>query len=156
MSGRAEFEPLVAEVTRWVAGKPLDAALEAALNAHFPPNSPTFRKIEAACCDGIAAGWMCERAAGGIKYGRVAKPSAALDGFSIDVVDMSDVKGPHHRHPNGEIDMIMPQSGKAEFDGQGAGWRVYGAGSAHVPTVAGGRALVLYLLPGGAIEFTKS
>ena len=28
-------------------------------------------------------------------------------------------------------------------------------GSAHRPTVAAGRALVLYLLPQGAIEFTK-
>ncbi|MBP6368696.1 MAG: DUF4863 family protein, partial [Burkholderiales bacterium] len=42
----------------------------------------------------------------------------------------------------------------ATFDGQGAGWVVYGPGSAHSPTVAGGRALVLYLLPQGAIEFT--
>lgn len=35
------------------------------------------------------------------------------------------------------------------------GWLVYGAGTAHDPTVTGGRALVLYLLPGGAIEFTR-
>jgi len=35
-------------------------------------------------------------------------------------------------------------------------WLVYGPGSAHSPTVAHGRALVLYLLPQGAIEFTKS
>ncbi|MEK7820796.1 MAG: DUF4863 family protein, partial [Pseudomonadota bacterium] len=33
---------------------------------------------------------------------------------------------------------------------------VYAAGSAHYPTVTGGAALVLYLLPGGAIEFTKA
>jgi len=32
---------------------------------------------------------------------------------------------------------------------------VYGPGSAHRPTVRGGKALVLYLLPAGAIEFTK-
>jgi hypothetical protein len=156
MTSRAEFETLIAGVTRWVAGKPLDRALETQLNAKFSATSPTFKAIEAACRQAISEGWMCERAAAGIKYGRVAKPSPALDGFSIDVVDMEDVEGPHHRHPNGEIDMIMPQSGAARFDGQGAGWRVYGAGSAHVPTVAGGRALVLYLLPGGAIEFTKS
>ena len=42
----------------------------------------------------------------------------------------------------------------ARFDGHGAGWVVYGPGSAHSPTVTGGRALVLYLLPQGAIEFT--
>ena len=41
-------------------------------------------------------------------------------------------------------------------DGHGEGWLVYGAASAHHPTVTGGRAMVLYLLPGGAIEFTRS
>jgi hypothetical protein len=155
MTSREDFETLVAGVTHGIAGKPLDGALEVELNGKFPASSPTFKAIEAACRRAISEGWMCERTAAGIKYGRVAKPTPALDGFSIDVVDMADVKGPHHRHPNGEIDMIMPQSGDARFDGQGAGWRVYPAGSAHVPAVAGGRALVLYLLPGGAIEFTK-
>ena len=50
----------------------------------------------------------------------------------------------------------MPVSGAATFDGRGAGWLVYEPGSAHVPTVSGGRALVLYLLPQGAIEFTAA
>ena len=35
-----------------------------------------------------------------------------------------------------------------------AGWKVYAPGSDHFPTVRGGRALVLYLLPAGAIQFT--
>jgi hypothetical protein len=68
---------------------------------------------------------------------------------------MGDCKGPHHRHPNGEIDMIMPLDANAKFDGRGKGWLVYPAGHAHNPTVSEGRALVLYLLPQGAIEFTK-
>jgi hypothetical protein len=72
----------------------------------------------------------------------------------VDVVDMDDLAGPHHAHPNGEIDMIMPLTEGARFDGHGAGWLVYGPGSAHRPTVTGGRALVLYLLPGGAIDFS--
>jgi hypothetical protein len=50
--------------------------------------------------------------------------------------------------------MIMPLTEGARFDGHGAGWLVYGPGSAHRPTVTGGRALVLYLLPGGAIDFS--
>jgi hypothetical protein len=99
---------------------------------------------------------MCNREAGGIRYGRVVKPSEATHGFSVDVVDMQNVAGPHHRHPNGEIDLVMPLSGEARFDGRPAGWVVYGPGSAHRPTVSGGRALVLYLLPGGAIEFSKT
>lgn len=92
---------------------------------------------------------------GGIRYGRVIKPDAALGGYSVDVVDMDDLAGPHHRHPQGEIDLIMPLSDQARFDGRGAGWLVYGPGTAHRPTVSAGRALVLYLLPDGAIEFTR-
>jgi hypothetical protein len=41
-------------------------------------------------------------------------------------------------------------------DGHGGGWCIYPPGSAHSPTVSGGAALVLYLLPEGKIEFTKS
>jgi hypothetical protein len=78
-----------------------------------------------------------------------------LHGFSVDVVDMKDIAGPHHTHPNGEIDLIMPIDGDATFDERPAGWCVYGPGTAHRPTVAHGRALVLYLLPQGAIEFTR-
>jgi len=72
------------------------------------------------------------------------------------VVDMQPLAGPHHRHPNGEIDLVMPIEAGAEFDGHGAGWVVYEPGSAHHPTVTVGRALVLYLLPAGAIEFTRT
>ena len=68
---------------------------------------------------------------------------------------MADIAGPHHVHPNGEIDLIMPIEGEATFDGRPAGWAVNPPGSAHRPTVASGRALVLYLLPDGKIEFTK-
>jgi hypothetical protein len=67
---------------------------------------------------------------------------------------MHDLVGPHHRHPNGEIDLIVPVDDGATFDGRGAGWLVYGPDTAHRPTVAQGRAFVLYLLPQGAIEFT--
>ena len=67
----------------------------------------------------------------------------------------TDVAGPHHTHPNGEIDLHMPLGGDATFDGRPAGWVVMPPGSAHRPTVRAGRALVLYLLPLGAIEFTK-
>ena len=114
------------------------------------------RDVLAACRAGIDEGWMCNREAGGIRYGRVVKPGPATHGFSVDVVEMNDVAGPHHRHPNGEVDLVMPLEGDARFDGHGAGWVVYGPGSAHRPTVSGGKALVLYLLPDGAIEFTKA
>jgi hypothetical protein len=152
----AQFNDLIATVTSAISGAPLDASLQQSLNRRFPADGETYRSIFDACRAGIAAGWMCNREHAGIKYGRVVKPGPATQGFSVDVVDMSDVAGGHHRHPTGEIDLVMPLDAGAAFDGHGAGWVVYGPGSAHTPTVSGGRALVLYLLPDGAIEFTKS
>jgi len=150
-----QFRDLITPITEDVQGKPLDGKLEAGLNAAYPADGAAFYDIFEGCKQAIAAGWMCNREAGGIKFGRVVKPGDQTQGFSVDVVDMKDLKGPHHRHPNGEIDMIMPIDASAKFDGRGAGWLVYGPGSAHHPTVTEGRALVLYLLPQGAIEFTK-
>lgn len=150
-----KFKSLVQPIAARCQGRPLDKSLEAELSVDFPASGEWFTEITAACQQAIQAGWMCKYEAGGIRYGRVIKPDPALHGFSVDVVDMNDLQGPHHRHPNGEIDLIMPQSTGALFDGHGAGWLVYEAGSAHHPTVSRGRALVLYLLPGGAIEFTR-
>jgi hypothetical protein len=143
------------EATRLVSGQPFDSGLQARLNREAGPGSPLYQNIFAACKQGVADGWMCNREGGGIRYGRVIKPADDLAGCSVDVVDMNDLAGPHHAHPNGEIDLIMPLTDDARFDGHGAGWLVYGPGSAHRPTVTQGRALVLYLLPGGAIDFTR-
>jgi hypothetical protein len=151
-----EFAALVAPITGWIGDRALDASLEADLNRTFSPDGPLFQSVVDACRAGVAAGWMCNREGGGIKYGRVVKPGEASHGFSVDVVEMENLAGPHHRHPEGEIDMIMPLSGSARFDGRGAGWLVYGPGSAHCPTVSEGKALVLYLLPKGKIEFTAA
>jgi Domain of unknown function (DUF4863) len=150
-----QFRALITPITHRIQGKPLDTALQSELNAAYPANGPEFAAIFDACRKAIQAGWMCNREAGGIKYGRVIKPSAETHGFSVDVVDMNECAGGHHRHPNGEIDLIMPLTENAKFDGRGAGWLVYGPDTAHSPTVSEGRALVLYLLPGGSIEFTK-
>lgn len=149
------FTKLVGDLTSRIEGRPLDAQLESDLNALFPPQGREYGDLFDACREAIQAGWMCNREGGGIKYGRVIKPGPQTNGFSVDVVAMEPLAGPHHRHPNGEIDLIMPLEPSAEFDGHGAGWVVYGPGSAHHPTVTGGRALILYLLPAGAIEFTR-
>ena len=147
---------LVSPITNYVDGRLLDKNLEIALNQSFPVEGELFQRIFAACRDAIEAGWMCSREADGIKFGRVIKPGVKLHGYSVDVVEMENVRGPHHRHPNGEIDMVMPLTIDAKFDGHGAGWVVYGANTAHYPTVTDGKALVLYLLPQGAIEFSRS
>ena len=89
------------------------------------------------------------------RYGRIFEAGEATHGFSVDVVDITDLVGNHHRHPTGEIDMIMPVTPEARFDGRGAGWLVYAPGTGHRPTVSAGRALILYLLPDGKIEWTS-
>jgi hypothetical protein len=150
----SEFRTRIAELTAELAGRPLDDGLGAWLNARHGAGSATYAALAEACRVGVRDGWLCQREGGGIKYGRVFKPADDLHGFSVDVVDMQDIAGPHHVHPNGEIDLIMPIEGEARFDGRPAGWCVYGPGSAHRPIVSGGRALVLYLLPQGAILFT--
>ena len=145
------FQELVQTITSSIAGKPLDEALAAELNETFPADSDAFKNIQSACEAAVEEGWMCDQEYGGIKFGRVIKD---IDGFSVDVVHMADVVGPHHRHPKGEIDLIMPIEGEAKFDDHGAGWLVYGPETAHNPTETDGTALVLYLLPDGEIDFT--
>ena len=155
-----DLHQALAPLTGQLAGRPLDQALDAWLNAEAGPGSATYAAITAACMAGVAEGWLCNRHqqldSGGIRYGRIFKPAPELDGFSVDVVDMENIAGPHHSHPNGEIDLLMPTEGDALFDGRAAGWVVYPPGSAHRPTVSQGRALVLYLLPAGAIQFTPA
>ena len=149
------FRAQLVELSAAIAGRPVDAALDAWLNAEHGAQSSTYAALKASCEQGVAEGWLCNREGGGIRYGRIFKPADDLQGFSVDLVDMRDIAGPHHVHPQGEIDLIMPLDDGATFDGRPAGWCVYPAGSAHSPTVRNGRALVLYLLPQGQIEFTK-
>jgi hypothetical protein len=149
------FRQLLKPITATISQSKIDANLEAKLNSAFPPSGETFRSIESTCHEAIRAGWMCSQGGDGRRFGRVLEPSIATNDLSIDVVDLTDIVGPHHRHPTGEICMIMPVTEGAQFDGHGAGWCVNSAGTAHHPTVTNGRALVLYLLPEGKIEFTQ-
>jgi len=139
--------------------RPLAAALQA-VDVDAADASQQVEKLAAFAGDSIAAirkaalahidsEWLMPKEAGGVRFGRVAKE---LCGFSVDCVYMNG-PGPRHRHPNGEIDLCFATKGEARFDGQREGWLVYGKGSAHVPTVTDGEMLILYFLPGGAIEF---
>ncbi len=150
-----DFKSEVQRLTQAIAGRPLDGELQAFLNSRFPGSGAEFKTIEAMCHKGVAEGWMCQKEHGGVRFGRVFPPTPELGAFSVDVVQMTDVVGPHHRHPEGEIDMVMPITAGACFDATPRGWKVYGPDTAHCPTVTGGTALVLYLLPNGKIEFTK-
>ena len=152
---QSRFKTRLAAVTAQIHNRPLNSALDEWLNAHLGTDTATYRELKQSCEEGVAQGWLCKYEGGGLRYGRIFKPSEDLHGFSVDVVDMTNVAGPHHVHPQGEIDLIMPIEGDATFDGRPAGWLVCPPGSAHCPTVSQGRALVLYLLPNGEIEFTK-
>lgn len=149
-----DFRPLVQPLLDACAGQAVDHHLAARLEASFPPEGEVFRAVAAACQQAVAAGWMCSQGEGNRRFGRIIQPAADTHDLSVDVVDLTDVVGPLHSHPTGEICMVMPLTDGARFDGKGAGWKCYRPGSAHRPTVTGGRALVLYMLPEGRIEFS--
>ena len=95
-----EFANLMATITARIEGRPLDAALEAASQCDVSRQMArrTARSSTAAATASPRAG--CAAASTrGIKYGRVVKPGPATHGFSVDVVEMDNVAGGHHRHP---------------------------------------------------------
>jgi hypothetical protein len=149
------FQELLRPVTDYVSSQTVNSALAEQLNRRFPPDNETFNAIEVACHKAIADGWMCTQGAAGRRFGRVIESCEATGRLSVDVVDLENIVGPHHRHPTGEICMIMPVTRGARFDGMGRGWCVFEPGSDHRPTVTDGEALVLYMLPDGEIEFTE-
>jgi hypothetical protein len=144
----------LAPLLTFVAGLNLQdpAAARAALQSAFPVAgafiTALFEHLEA----GVIAGTVCHRGEAPVKWSRVFKATPESHNLAADAVLMS-APGPRHRHPNGEIDLCFIIDGAPTFDGNPPGWTVYPPGSSHVPTVAGGTMLILYLLPGGAIEF---
>jgi len=147
------FHTLIGDLTAQIHLMALNQDLDHWLNQHHGLNSSLYSELKQLTIDGVKEGWLCNREGGGIKYGRVFKPTQDLHGFSVDVVDMENIAGPRHIHPLGEIDLIMPIEGEALFDGRPAGWMVTPPNSEHAPTVSNGRAYVLYLLPQGQIQF---
>ena len=123
------------------------------------------RAFEAALRAAHAEGWATPKEHGGIRFGRLAKD---LDGFSIDIVEMSTGAPAPHTHPRGEFDLCFALAGTPTFDGhaapsggggpEGGGgvWLVYPPRSRHVPTVQGGSMLIVYFLPHGEITFEAS
>lgn len=87
-----------------------------------------------------------------VRFGRLARPSEASRGFSIDVVDIAGAGAPH-THPEGEVSWCVPLEGAPRFEGVAEGWAVCRPGSRHVPEVTGGRMLIVYWLPQGAVAW---
>ena len=152
----SEFKTLLKPVTDLISSGAIDSTLAENLNKQFPPGGETFDAIENACHQAIADGWMCANGSeGGPRWGRVIEPGPDTGGLSVDVVDLTDLVGGHHSHPGGEVCMVRPITPDAQFDGTDRGWCVFEPGTGHHPTVSNGRALILYLLPDGKIEYTE-
>ena len=156
MNSQQAFTEAVATITTRIHGRTIDDDLQIFLDSSFPPGGEAFDDLAELCRQGIDEGWLCNREHGGIRFGRIIEQGPETQGFSVDVVLMDAVRGPYHGHPNGEIDMIIPETTDAKFDGKGQGWMVYAPDSEHYPTVSDGRAIILYLLPGGEIDFTRT
>jgi len=152
MSLIATFQPLL-DAARGLDLSTPDVARDVLFD-RFDPRGARARALNAELVSLMEAGRIAERGEMPVKYGRVTKALPESSDFSIDVVHM-DGPGPHHRHPGGEVNYCIALDGEPRFDGQPAGWVVMPPGSAHVPTVSGGRMLIVYLLPKGQIEFTK-
>jgi len=140
---------LCAPITTIIAarGTADSVALEAALEAL------NTDQLEATALAAMVAGWLTPKEAGGVKFGRIAKADVATHGHSIDAVDMNGPAAGPHTHPNGEVELCIDLQGEPTFDGRRKRFIAYPPGSRHVPTVSGGRMLILYFLPGGAIVF---
>jgi hypothetical protein len=100
-----DFAQLSLRAAHAVGDHPSDPALELKLNGEFPADGAEFQRIFQACREAIVTGWMCQRSAAVIRFGRVIKPAGLLGRFSVDVVEMSDVVGPLHiRWSRGRLD----------------------------------------------------
>lgn len=130
------------------------AQAEAALEAEV--STEALAEIGALLEAAFQAGWLCPKNGGaGVSFGRVAKATEATAFVSIDAVEM---EGPalEHIHPKGEVSLCFARSGDPRFEGRPAGFVVMPPGSRHVPTVTGGRMLIVYFLPDGAMEWVTA
>jgi hypothetical protein len=128
------------------------ARAQTELERRFDPKSAEARALGQQLIALSQEGKLASRGALPVRWGRVAKASPETLDQSIDVVVMNGA-GPRHRHPRGEVNFCLAIDGEPTFEGQPPGWVVLEAGTVHVPTVAGGTMLIVYLLPQGEMEF---
>lgn len=147
------FQPLIDAAQGLDLSDPERA--EALLRERFDPAGAAAEELNARLFALLEEGRVADRGEPPVRWSRAAKAAPETSGFSIDVVHMSG-PGPRHRHPRGEVDYCIPMEGQPTFDGRAPGWVVFPDDSVHVPTVAGGTMLIVYLLPGGEIEFLAS
>lgn len=155
--GKELLEKALAPVFAAITGAEPDDGPKLAerLARDLPLTSDAIRAVRDAATAGVKEGWLCDRVNGGVRFSRPVKPTPASAGYSVDAVVMDRVAGPRHTHTNGEINLCFTEDGDAKFCGHREGWVVFPRGSTHVPVVTDGRMLILYFLPGGAIEFAR-
>ena len=146
------FRPLLEAASGLDLAHPEGARAE--LKRRLDPQGEQASALNAELVALLEAGKLAERGTLPVRYGRVAKATSETLDQSIDVVLMTGA-GPHHVHPAGEVNWCVPVEGTPTFEGCGRGWVVMAPGSSHVPAVTGGKMLIVYLLPGGKIEFTR-
>lgn len=131
------------------------AAARAELARRFDADGPEAHALNAELVRLFEAGRLAARGDWPVRWGRVSKALPETLDQSIDVVVMTGA-GPAHRHPVGEVNWCVPMEGAPAFEGCGAGWVVMPPDSVHVPAVAGGKMLIVYLLPAGRMEFLNT
>ena len=146
------FRPLLDAASDLDVSDPLAAKDE--LLRRFDPSGDAAGALRAKLVALLEEGKIADNGELPVRWGRVAKASEETSNLSIDVVHMNGA-GPRHRHPEGEINYCIALEGQPTFEGQPPGWVVMPSDSTHVPTVAGGTMLIVYLLPQGKIEFLK-
>lgn len=124
------------------------------LERRFDPRGPAARALARELEGLLREGRIADRGELPVRYGRVSKAVLETHELSIDVVLMNGA-GPRHRHPRGEVNFCIALEGEPTFGGEPPGWVVLAPDSSHVPTVAGGTMLIVYLLPKGEIEFAR-
>ena len=146
------FRPLLTAAQGLDLERPEKARAE--LVRRFDPTGEVAHTVSKELRALLDAGSIANRGELPVRYGRVAKAGPDTLGFSIDVVLMNGA-GPRHRHPRGEVNYCVALDGEPTFDGEPPGWVVLPPDSSHVPTVANGTMLIVYLLPQGEIEFAR-
>ncbi|RKY14837.1 MAG: DUF4863 domain-containing protein [Planctomycetota bacterium] len=130
-------------------------AARAELERRYPHDGDEAQTLHAALAEAVAQGVICDRGNDAIRYSRLSKACDETRDHSVDFVWMTG-PGINHRHPRGEVNLCFAVDGEPRFDGAPAGWIVFAPDSAHVPTVSGGRMLIVYFLPGGEVEWINA
>jgi hypothetical protein len=140
------------------------------LNSTYGVESELYKDLSRLVSLGLKEGWLADVEIAGPRYRRaqLAAPSAETFFFSVTgvLLDSTDntqgnpegsIRGGHHSHPYGEINLVVPLDEGAALAGPNGwcygGWTTPGPGSHHFPEVKGGAVVTVSMLPAGRIAF---